>query len=152
MLQFEPYHDKWKSAFYTLNMAWLEEMSLLEPYDEYVLKNPEDSIIAKGGEIFFGMLKGEVVATVALMPTPYGALELNKMAVKKECQGRGMGHEILTFVLDHCRSNDVKEVELYSNLKLKNAIHLYHKFGFVEIPLSKDSPYDRADIRMKVHL
>jgi len=83
-------------------MAWLEEMSLLEPYDEYVFKNPEDSIIAKGGEIFFGILKGEVVATVALMPTPYGALELNKMAVKKECQGRGIGNGILTFILEHC--------------------------------------------------
>jgi N-acetylglutamate synthase-like GNAT family acetyltransferase len=133
-------------------MAWLEEMCLLEPYDEYVLKNPVEAIVEKGGEIFFGILKGEVVATVALMPTAYGALELNKMAVKKECQGRGMGHEILKFVLAKCRSNGVKEVELYSNLKLKNAIHLYHKFGFVEIPLSKDSPYDRADIRMKVHL
>jgi len=133
-------------------MAWLEEMCLLEPYDEYVLKNPVEAIVEKGGEIFFGILKGKVVATVALMPTAYGALELNKMAVKKECQGRGMGHEILKFVLAKCRSNGVKEVELYSNLKLKNAIHLYHKFGFVEIPLSKDSPYDRADIRMKVHL
>jgi N-acetylglutamate synthase-like GNAT family acetyltransferase len=133
-------------------MAWLEEMCLLEPYDEYVLKNPVEAIVEKGGEIFFGILKGEVVATVALMPTAYGALELNKMAVKKECQGRGMGHEILKFVLAKCRSNGVKELELYSNLKLKNAIHLYHKFGFVEIPLSKDSPYDRADIRMKVHL
>jgi N-acetylglutamate synthase-like GNAT family acetyltransferase len=133
-------------------MAWLEEMCLLEPYDEYVLKNPVEAIVEKGGEIFFGILKGEVVATVALMPTAYGALELNKMAVKKECQGRGMGHEILKFVLAKCRSNGVKEVELYSNLRLKNAIHLYHKFGFVEIPLTKDSPYDRADIRMKVHL
>jgi N-acetylglutamate synthase-like GNAT family acetyltransferase len=152
LLQFEPYNDKWKSAFYTLNMAWLEEMCLLEPYDEYVLKNPVEAIVEKGGEIFFGILKGEVVATVALMPTAYGSLELNKMAVKKECQGRGMGHEILKFVLAKCRSNGVKELELYSNLKLKNAIHLYHKFGFVEIPLSKDSPYDRADIRMKVHL
>ena len=133
-------------------MAWLEEMCLLEPYDEYVLKNPVEAIVEKGGEIFFGILKGEVVATVALMPTAYGALELNKMAVKKECQGRGMGHEILKFVLAKCRSNGVKEVELYSNLKLKNAIHLYHKFGFVEIPLTKDSPYDRADIRMKIHL
>jgi len=135
-----------------MNMAWLEEMCLLEPYDEYVLKNPVEAIVEKGGEIFFGILKGEVVATVALMPTAYGALELNKMAVKKECQGRGMGHEILKFVLAKCRSNGVKEVELYSNLRLKNAIHLYHKFGFVEIPLTKDSPYDRADIRMKVHL
>jgi N-acetylglutamate synthase-like GNAT family acetyltransferase len=133
-------------------MAWLEEMCLLEPYDEYVLKNPVEAIVEKGGEIFFGIIKGEVVATVALMPTAYGALELNKMAVKKECQGRGMGHEILKFVLAKCRSNGVKEVELYSNLRLKNAIHLYHKFGFVEIPLTKDSPYDRADIRMKVHL
>jgi len=133
-------------------MAWLEEMCLLEPYDEYVLKNPMEAIVEKGGEIFFGILKGEVVATVALMPTAYGSLELNKMAVKKECQGRGMGHEILKFVLAKCRSNGVKEVELYSNLRLKNAIHLYQKFGFVEIPLSKDSPYDRADIRMKIHL
>ena len=41
---------------------------------------------------------------------------------------------------------------LYSNTKLENAIYIYRKYGFIEIPNEENSPYKRSDIKMKLHL
>jgi ribosomal protein S18 acetylase RimI-like enzyme len=43
-------------------------------------------------------------------------------------------------------------LELYSNTRLQSALHLYRKYGFVEIPLPEDCVYDRANIRMELSL
>ena len=41
---------------------------------------------------------------------------------------------------------------LYSNRVLENAIYIYKKYGFVEIPIKEGSPYKRADIKMVLKL
>lgn len=152
MLEFEPYREEWESKFYELNMAWLSESFLIELYDEYVLKNPREAILDKGGDIFFGIIDREVVATFALVPRHRGVIELNKMTVEKELRGRGLGSEMMSFAVTHCRSKGVEIIELYTNSKLVNAIRLYRKFGFEEAPIPEDCHYDRCDIRMTLLL
>ncbi|MDO7619507.1 MAG: GNAT family N-acetyltransferase, partial [Flavobacteriaceae bacterium] len=39
---------------------------------------------------------------------------------------------------------------LYSSRQLENAIHLYRKKGFVEIPVEKEVHYERCDIKMEL--
>jgi GNAT superfamily N-acetyltransferase len=54
------------------------------------------------------------------------------MAVTQGVQGLGIGK----LLLEHCFAVAKKSsLILYSNRKLTSAIHLYHKYGFVEIPL-----------------
>ena len=53
MINFIPFTDTLSSKFYDLNIVWLNDLFLLEPYDEYVLKNPKIAIIDKGGYVFF---------------------------------------------------------------------------------------------------
>lgn len=125
---------------------------MIEPYDEYVLENPREAILDKGGSIFFGVYEGQAVATFALVPTSKGSVELNKMAVQEDLRGRGFGNTMMSFVLEQCRKDGVDSIELYSNRKLVNALHLYRKFGFKETPIPSDNPYERADIRMVLKL
>ena len=40
---------------------------------------------------------------------------------------------------------------LYSNTQLKPAIHLYKKYGFIEVPLNS-SEYQRSNIKMEINL
>lgn len=148
MLKFQPYSDNWSRKFYDLNVVWLRSLFLIEPYDEYVLENPREAILDKGGSIYFGIYKGQAVATFAIVPTSEGRVELNKMAVQEDLRGQGFGNVMMSFVLEQCRKDGVSSIELYSNRKLKNALHLYRKFGFKEISIPPDSPYERADIRM----
>ena len=103
----------------------------------------------KGGKIFFAESAGNIIGTVALMPTKNKLVfELTKMAVKPEYRNKGIGKKLLKKCIDYSKSNSYSSIILYSNKKLNNAIHLYRNFGFKEIKMEKKSPYLRANIKM----
>ena len=147
-----PYRAELKSVFFELNAEWLEAYFLVEPYDLKVLQNPQEMILNLGGEIYFGAIGDEIVATFALTPQSTRSIELNKMAVRKDKRGLGIGNQLMDYVLQRCQARDFNALELYSHTKLESALHLYRKYGFVEIPVPKNCVYDRANIRMELIL
>ena len=152
MITFHPYNDSHRNDFYHLNISWLQDLFLLEPYDEYVLSNPKSVILDQGGYIFIGKLEEKVVATFALTPSNEGVYELNKMAVDESFRGKGFGNKMMEFLIQFGIDKNINIIELYSNKKLENAIHLYLKYGFVEVDITEDNPYQRADIKMRLTL
>ncbi len=65
-----------------------------------------------------------------------------------EVRGKKIGQKLLQYCIDFAKEKQLKGLLLYSNTKLKNAIYLYRKYGFKELELEKDNPYQRADIKM----
>ncbi len=152
-IQFSIYENtaKEKAAFFDLNEEWLRTFFFVEPYDKEVLSNPDKYIIDKGGYIFFAKLQGEIVGTVALMPLPeQNTFELTKMAVSPKYRGQRIGQQLMQFCLDFAKNLNLPNVILYSSRKLENAIYIYRKFGFVEIPVEPDCIYKRSDIKMEL--
>lgn len=140
-----------KNAFYNLNEEWLRTYFYVEPFDEEVLGNPDKYIIDKGGHIFFAKLNDAIVGTVALMPLPdQNTFELTKMAVSPKHRGQKIGQQLMRYCLDLAKQLGLPKLILYSNTKLENAIYIYRKFGFVEIPIEPGSPYKRSDIKMEI--
>lgn len=143
------YDSKYAKYFYDYNIEWLETYFCVEPYDREVLSKPETYIINKGGYIFFAIIGKQVLGTVALMPTDEnGILELTKMAILPKARGQKIGQKLLQYCIDFAKEKQLKALLLYSNTKLENAIYLYRKYGFKELKLEKDNPYQRADIKM----
>ena len=143
------FQDNFEKDFFDLNIEWLEYFFQVEEYDYEVLSNSKKYIINKGGKIFFAESAGNIIGTVALMPTKNKLVfELTKMAVKPEYRNKGIGKKLLKKCIDYSKSNSYSSIILYSNKKLNNAIHLYRKFGFKEIRMEKKSPYLRANIKM----
>ena len=141
--------NKYAKNFSDLNIEWLKTYFYVEPYDEEVLSKPDKYIINKGGYIFFAIKGNKVVGTVALMPTEEnGILELTKMAVLPEERGQKIGQKLLQHCIDFAKSKNLKALLLYSATKLENAIYLYRKYGFKELELEPNSPYQRSDIKM----
>ncbi len=147
-----PFEPKYAAAFKELNIEWLEHFFWVEPHDEEVLSYPEKFIIAPGGKIFLVKDAGEVVATVALMKMEEGVYELTKMAVASKMRGKKIGQKLMAHTLEFARNQSWDKLIIYSNTKLENAIFIYRKFGFKEIPLESNLPYDRADIKMELPL
>ena len=145
------YSNKYSKYFYELNYDWLNEFFYVEEYDEQVLRNCKSEIIDKGGYIFFALNNSQVVGTMALILKENGIYELNKMAVKKDLRGNGIGHQLIQYIIDYSIDKNFKSIILYSNTVLKNSIHLYKKFGFNEID-NPDAPYKRSDIKMELKL
>ncbi|SFU61582.1 Acetyltransferase (GNAT) family protein [Pustulibacterium marinum] len=140
-----------RDAIRKLNYEWLERYFKLEPGDVKSLNNPETEILAKGGYIFYAKYEGNIVGCVALMKKTDRVFELSKMAVTETIQGLGIGKLLLEYCLDFAANHHFLKLIIYSNTKLKSAIHLYQKYGFEEIPL-ESGLYERADIKLEKYM
>ncbi|MDA1341987.1 MAG: hypothetical protein O3B36_04035 [Proteobacteria bacterium] len=47
-----PFKNEYASNFKSLNLEWIEEFFTVEQEDIKILLNPEEYVLAKGGEIF----------------------------------------------------------------------------------------------------
>lgn len=147
-----PFSSQFASEFQELNLAWLKKYFWVEDHDREVLGNPKKYIIEPGGNIFFAKENGHIIGTVALMKMEDGIFELTKMAVSPESQGKKIGQKLMEHTLNYAKVKGWKTLIIYSNRKLENAIYIYLKYGFQEIPIEENNPYARGDIKMKLEL
>lgn len=142
------FSDDLKQHIKTLNYEWLEKYFRVEAGDVIALSNPREHIIDKGGFIYYAKLNDKIVGTASLLKKTDAIFELGKMAVRADVQDCKIG----TLLLEHClkiaQQKKIKKLILYSNTRLKSAIHLYHKYGFAEIELEAGH-YERANIKME---
>ena len=143
-----PFSPDLKEHIKILNIEWLRKYFRVEEKDELVLSNPQEEIIDKGGMIFYAKFNDEILGTVSLLKLDEDTFELSKMAVSDKAQGLGIGNKLLIHSIAVAEENNIKKLLLYSNRILLPALHLYEKFGFIEVPLG-DVSYERADIKME---
>ena len=146
------YRPALKQHFINLNLEWLEYYFEVEPHDQEVLYQCEEQIILPGGHIFFLNVDQNIVGTYAFLPQQSpGVFELTKMAVLPSERGKGYGNLLMKHSLRFAKEYSFQKIILYSSRKLTNAIHLYEKYGFTEIPIEENGPYARGDIKMEIN-
>lgn len=150
-IEITTYKNEFAKDFYDLNIEWLQTYFYVESYDKAILSNPEKHIINKGGHIFFAKIDTKVVGTVAVMPLAgKNDFELTKMAVSPEYRGHKIGQQLMQHCIDYAKSIGLPKLTLYSSRKLENAIYIYRKYGFIEIPVEPNCHYIRCDIKMEL--
>ena len=149
IIEIVPFTDELSSHFSALNTAWVTKYFKLEPIDERMLANPKQSYIDNGGLIFFALLDNEVAGTFALLKVSDTVYELSKMAVYEKFQGKHIGNKMLEYCLIEAKKMKLEKLILYSNTLLNPAIHLYKKYGFIEV-IGFQSEYKRANIKMEI--
>ncbi len=140
------------TCFRDLNLEWLEHYFYVEPHDRDLLESCEEMIIDKGGFIFFYKNEERILGTFALMQLSPDVFELGKMAVSADSRGMGIGQKMMKFCISFSKNKKWSKLLLYSNTKLDNSIYIYKKFGFDEVPIEKDNPYARSNIKMQLNL
>ena len=147
-IKISSFKKQYAQAFYELNIEWLETYFYVEEFDKEVLSKPEKYIINPGGFIFSALENDTVIGTVALMPYSKNVFELTKMAVASKQRGKKVGQQLMQYCIDFAKDNQFDALLLYSNTVLENAIYIYKKYGFIEIPVEANSPYQRSNIKM----
>ncbi len=147
-----PYHREFKAAFERLNRDWIETYFALEPADREVFSDPEATILANGGEIFFVLEGNQVLGTCAVLRHGAEECEIAKMAVAPQARGRGYGVLLMETAIRFAGDAGASRIVIVSNTVLEPAIRLYEKHGFVRVPLSSDGRYRRANIRLELDL
>ena len=148
MIEIVNYTEETKEYVKTLNYEWLEKYFVVEPNDVIQLADPQKEIIDKGGLIYYAKYNGQIVGTVSLLKVGDGVYELGKMAVTDGTRGLGIGKIMIEHCFKVAGQMGIAKLILYSNTKLKAAIHLDEKYGFKEIPL-EPGHYGRANIKME---
>lgn len=144
------FQDQYAEDFAQLNFDWLKKYFYIEEYDKEVLSKPQKYILDKGGYIFFALVNNKVAGTVALINRDDEGYELSKMAVTEEFQGMRIGQKLMYKCIHFAGEQGFHRLFLDSNTILTPAITLYNKVGFKEIPVPKESPYERCNIRMEL--
>lgn len=146
------YSPEYQKAFRDLNTEWLEQYFHVEKTDQEVLASPQEYIIDRGGMIFFAREGEEILGTAALMKMEDAVYEFTKMAVPTRARGKGIGQLLMQYTIEYAQAQDWKELIIYTNSTLNNAIHIYKKYGFEQVAIEHENPYDRADIKMHLSL
>lgn len=142
-----PYSPNYKQDFIDLNVAWISELFTMEPEDVRELSNV-DNYIEAGGQIFFALDdNGSVMACCMIAPREDGDWEIMKFAARGMYTGTGAGGACLKACIDYAHDEKgVDRIILSTNRSAEKAIHLYHKYGFTEIPVDrKKFPFERAN-------
>ncbi|KAI8639109.1 hypothetical protein BD408DRAFT_421847 [Parasitella parasitica] len=146
------WNPKYKETFKQVSVAWLEEYFTVEENDLKQLDNPEENIIAPGGEIFTLLdIQGQGLGVVAMLHHGDFA-ELGKMGVKKQYNGKGLSHplmyEAISWAKNHERS--YPQVDIYTAAHLGPAVGLYKKYGFEVVPVGGYNKFARVDLAMRL--
>ena len=98
--------------------------------------------IAKGNRlVFVYKINGEFVGEGALVidtgdpdyTLPDKRVYVSRMIVKKEYRNRGIGSEILEFLIRKAKEMGFSEMTIGVDKDNENALHLYRKYGFTEV-------------------
>jgi GNAT superfamily N-acetyltransferase len=141
-------------AFRGLNEAWIARYFRLEEQDRIQLRDPEEEILRPGGQIVMAVAGEERIGCCALIFVRQGVFEVAKMAVSESYRGHGIGRKLLEYTIAHGKVLGAHTLELASNSKLADAVHLYESVGFRHLApeLVQPSPYARANVFMELHV
>jgi putative acetyltransferase len=141
-------------AFRELNEAWIARYFRLEEQDHIQLRDPDHNILRSGGQIVMAAAGEEKIGCCALIFVKQGVFEVAKMAVSESYRGHGIGRKLLEYTIAQAKVLGAHTLELASNTKLADAVHLYESLGFRHLPPERvePSPYARANVFMELHL
>lgn len=93
------------------------------------------------GLLIVARLRNEPVGCGALKFHPGAPAELKRMWVAPEARGLGLGRRLLQELERLAREAGVETVRLETNRALTEAIDLYRRSGYLEVPAFNDEPY-----------
>lgn len=141
---YQPGHQPYFEKF---NRAWIEELFVMEPVDEWMVTHPEKAIIEPGGAILMAEYNGVLAGTVGLRKAGEHNYELIKMAVDNNFRRKGIAEALSYASFRKAKAMGASKVILYSNKKNAGAVKLYEKIGFRHVQVEA-GVYERADVKM----
>ena len=100
-----------------------------------------NEIVSGNRLVFVYKINGKFIGEGALVKQsddpdytiPDKRIYVSRMIVKKEYRNKGIGSEILTFLIEKAKSMGYSEITIGVDKDNVSALHLYNKFGFTEV-------------------
>ena len=110
-----------------------------------------DEIKSGNRLVFVYKINGEFIGEGALVfdtgdpdyTIPDHRVYVSRMIVKNEYRNRGIGSEILEFLIDKAKEMGFAEMSIGVDKDNVNAVHLYNKYGFTEVLFDGKDEYGK---------
>ena len=149
-MEISAYKKEFAPAFAQLNFAWLNKYFTPEPADFAVLNDLQAQIDA-GGMAFFALEEGKVISACLVVPLQNDVWEICKFATDEHYRRRGAGSALLAACMQYAAAHGAKKLMIVSHTVLQDAVRLYRKMGFEEVPVT-DRQFERVNIQFERRL
>ena len=102
--------------------------------------------VPPSGECLLARLEGRPIGTLMLKKVSDDTCEMNRMWVRPEARGLGVGRGLIDALCDRARDMGLQYMKLEALDERIPAVPLYHKMGFVTDP--ERSSYAQQDARV----
>jgi ribosomal protein S18 acetylase RimI-like enzyme len=111
------------------------------PWKLLLLADPSKDSIDKyihNSDIYIARINGKVVGEYVLLTRSQSTIELMNIAVDEECQGKGIGEQLLLDAIAKAKNKGVKRIEVGTGNSSLVPLALYKKCGFKIVDIEKD--------------
>lgn len=106
------------------------------------LQNPAAKYGPPDGRLYLARVDGTAAGCVALRRLDGVRCEMKRLYVRPEYRGRGIARRLIRKITDDARQLGYRHLLLDTLPALEEAVRLYRRLGFYEIPCYNDSPVD----------
>ena len=114
------------------------------------LKDLSEKYSPPEGRLLCAEIDNKIVGCVAYHKHNSERCEMKRLFVREEYRKFHVGQKLVEAILDYAKSDGYNEMVLDTIKPLKNAIHLYKKFGFVEIEPYYNNPMNDVIYMKKI--
>ncbi|MDC7124336.1 MAG: GNAT family N-acetyltransferase [Spirochaetales bacterium] len=103
------------------------------PMDLLLLADPSEELVNSyldKGICYTAEIDGETVGVVLVMETKAQTMEVMNLAVKEELHNKGIGKQLLLYVIEEIKKSDIKTIEIGTGNPGVVQMLLYQKCGF----------------------
>ena len=103
------------------------------PMDLLLLADPSEKLVKsylEKGTCYTAELDGETVGVILIMETKPHTIEVMNLAVKEQLHNKGIGKQLLLYVIEEIKKGDTKTIEIGTGNPGVVQMLLYQKCGF----------------------
>lgn len=111
------------------------------PMDLLLLADPSEKLVKRyldKGICYTAEMEGELVGVVLIMETKPQTIEVMNLAVKEEFQNKGIGKQLLLFIINEIKKSNAKTIEIGTGNPGVIQMLLYQKCGFRIVEIDFD--------------
>lgn len=115
----------------------------IQNYDEEIA-HLEEKYGPPRGRLYLALADGKTAGCIALRQLDDARCEMKRLYVRPEFRNLGIGHRLTEQILSDAKSAGYHEILLDTLPFLNQAIAMYRRIGFREIPKYNNSPLDSS--------
>ena len=111
------------------------------PMELLLLADPSEKLVKSylnKGTCYTATIDGETVGVILVMETKAFTMEVMNLAVKEELQNKGIGKQLLLYIIEEIKKGDTKTIEIGTGNPGVVQMLLYQKCGFRIVDIDFD--------------